>query len=142
MRSTSWLLAATIGLGALTGCGGGGDSDISKADFVAKANAICKKGNAAIEKEGSKLGADSGKDEISSFISDTLIPNVQGQIDDIRDLGFPKADKAKLESVFDGAQSTLDGIKDDPEKAIGSDDPFAETNKSFTDYGLTECASS
>ena len=131
MRSTSLLLAATIGLGALTGCGGGGggSTDISKPTFVKKANAICTKGNAAIAKAAGSLGANPGKDDISSFVTDTLVPNVQGQIDDIRDLGFPKADKDKLEGVFDGAQSTLDKIKDNPESAIGNDDPFAKTNQ-------------
>jgi hypothetical protein len=139
MRPTSWLLAATIGLAALTGCGGGGG--ISKAAFLKKANAICKKGNAELAKATSSIDP-SDKDAAISAIKDKVVPNIQGQIDDIRDVGFPKADKDKLGGIFDNAQSVLDKVKDDPEAIMSSDDPFADINKDFGAYGLTDCASS
>jgi hypothetical protein len=140
MRRTHLLLAATIGLGALSGCGG--DDSISKADFVKKANAICRKGDADLQKATSGLGQNSSKDEVVSAIKDKVVPNIQGQIDDIRGLGFPKADKDKLDGILDDAESVLGKVKDDPEGMMNSSDPFASINKSFVAYGLKDCGSS
>ena len=132
-RAIVLVLALTL----LVGCGGG--SDISKADFTKKANKICDAGNKKIADIGKSIGANPSADDVKKAVTDKLVPAVQDQIDKIRDLGFPKADKAKLTKIFDDSESALNKIKDDPETALNSGDPFGDINKQLNGYGLTSC---
>ena len=130
------VLAFILPLALLVGCGG---SDISKSEFVKKANKICADGNKKIEAAGKSLGDNPSEDDVKKAVTDKLVPAVQDQVDKIRDLGFPKADKAKLEKIFDDSQTALDKIKDDPETALNNADPFGSVNAKLKDYGLTAC---
>jgi hypothetical protein len=100
------LAAATVG----AGCGGDSvattipTSSITKAEFVKKANAICKPGAARLLSE---VTAYQKKhiDEVSvKLIPNTaraiIRPALQSQIDQIRNLGAPRGDASELEKFF------------------------------------------
>jgi len=146
------LVAAAIATGLLAaGCGGDDNdsgtttSSLTKPEFVAKANAICKNGNDQINQEGNATfskGKPTQADE-EKFATDTIIPNVQKQIDDIEALGAPAGDEAQVKAITDSAQKDLDAAKSDPTLFTDASkgDPFAATNKLANAYGLTVCGS-
>lgn len=133
---------------AVTGCGGGDGEDdsgadaaepISKADFIAQANTICADGSAEIETAADELGEAPTQDQIEQFATDTLVPNIQGQHDDIGALGAPEGDEDEVDAILAALQEGVDTVAGDP-STITSGDPFAEANELAGAYGLTECA--
>lgn len=153
MRSTvtrGMTLAATLTLVLVAaGCGSSSKSTtpkLTKAEFLAKGNAICKKGNdqinAAANKAFPKSKGKPSRTQMIKFATDTLIPSVQSQINGVKALGAPKGDEAKVNAIITTAQAALDRGKKDPAVFISNkSDPFAAANKLGKAYGLTVCAS-
>jgi hypothetical protein len=150
MRSIGIAAAVLLVIGAVAvaGCGGSDDTSstataISKDDFIAQADQICAAGNkadAAASKEAFS-GGQPTEAEVASYVTDSVVPSIQGQIDDIRALGAPEGDEAEVNSFLDTAQEALDQVEADPSAITTSgEDPFDQTNRLMTVYGITECA--
>ena len=134
------LAALASGLVA-AGCGDddGGEA-LSKEEFVVQGNAICARGNAEIGAAGEKVGGPPGTPEFDAFVTDTLAPNIQGQIDDIRALGPPEEDADQVNAMLDEVQAVVDRIAADPGFAAESkQDPLDPVTEDLVAYGLTEC---
>jgi hypothetical protein len=132
---------AALAAGLLAaGCGDDDDesSDLTHDEFVTQANEICTEGNAELEQTADPA-AGPGTAEFDAFVTDTLVPNVQGQIQDIRDLGIPDEDE-DLNATLDEAEEITNEIADDPAVLTEGGDPFAPVNDELTEAGLTECA--
>jgi hypothetical protein len=144
-RNLIFLLICFAATGLIaTGCGGGGDdaggdggTTQSKEEFLAQGNQICSEGNAALN--ASDGPADQSQESLDAFVADTLVPNIQGQIDDLRDLDPPDEGADEINSILDDAQADLDEIAADP-SSVG-DNSFSDVQSRFKDFGLTECAS-
>jgi hypothetical protein len=123
----------------VAGCGDGDDDTLSKSEFIAKADAICEKGNKEIEAAPSPAGGDRPSQQaLEQFATDTLIPNIQKQVNDIRALEPPEEDESQVDAILNSAQTSIDELKADPSK-ITDEDSFAEANKLARDYGLKVC---
>ena len=139
-RSLILVVVATLTLGLVTGCGDDGPSDAEvKRAYIAKGNAICEKGNAELAQAPEFDPTDDAA--FSGFVTDTLIPNVQGQIDQLRK-GIPEPDEDGVNGILDDAEAVLGTLEDDPMSLQGETDPFAEINDRLDTYGLTSCADS
>jgi hypothetical protein len=137
-------LAATAVLVPLAaGCGSSNDNEISKSEFLKKGNAICKKGNKEIEQTANKtFKGQPSPAELKKFATDTLIPNVRSQLDQIKALGAPKGDKDQVDAILNEANAALaKGEKDPTILTNEKKDPFKKANKLARDYGLTVCGS-
>ena len=143
-RKLIWLLTCAFAIGLIAaGCGdddddggdGGGEA-LTQEEFLAQGNEICAAGNAELEESEGPAGDDRASFE--TFVRDTLVPNIQGQIDDLRELDGPDEDEETLAGILDQAQTELDAIEADP-TSVG-DDSFADVQQQFTDLGLDECA--
>jgi hypothetical protein len=113
---------------------------LSREEFVAKANEICKQGNAELQgaaQESFGQGLATPEDH-NAFATETLVPNVQGQIDDISALGITKGDEDTVNGFLDEAEGILDQLERDPESFSGN--PFEQVNEDFAAYGVTACA--
>ena len=143
----------TVGLVA-AGCGSSSSSTstaaaLTKAEFLKKGNAICNKGNQQINKVAhqtfSKKKYPNGpppKSVQTKFVTDTVIPSVQSQIDGIKALGAPAGGEAQVKAIVDAAQSALDKAKADPTVLLqnnSKNDPFAKADQLTKAYGLTAC---
>jgi hypothetical protein len=106
---------------------------------VTQANEICTEGNAELEQAGQDIEGGPGSAGFEDFVTGTLVPNVQGQIQDIRDLGIPDEDE-DLNATLDEAEEITNEIADDPAVLTEGGDPFAPVNDELTEAGLTECA--
>ncbi len=113
---------------------------ISKAVFLAKANAICVRGNAKSKAARAKLGASPSEEQIVSFVRGTEVPAVQAQIDQIRALGAPAGDQATVKKMLDLAQQAVGRVKVVPTILTTGEDVFAPFAALAHPYGLTSCA--
>ena len=139
---------AAIALGA-AGCGGSDEEGsatenaaaLSKEDFIAQADQICTDGDASIDAAGQEQFA-SGQptdEELTQFFVDTVLPTIGDEIDEIRTLGVPEGDEELVTAVLDSAEQAVADATADPESLTGGSDPFAESNKLATAYGLEVC---
>jgi hypothetical protein len=136
---------------AVAGCGGGDDSSsstttaLSKEEFLKQGNQICADGNKTIDAASQDVfsGGKPSQSDIEAFVTDTLLPTVQTEVDGIRALGAPEGDEDQVTAIVDSAQQAIDDSKADPSLIAtnSSNDPFADTNKLANAYGLTECGS-
>jgi hypothetical protein len=132
----------------LAACNGGGGDRLTEEEFVEQANQICSEGNDRLDALAEELFADlgpgdapSGEDLEEYF--DTIVDDVQGQLDDIGDLNPPEELEDDVDALLSEAQSSLDDFKEQGSEALLSDDdPFAESNQMADDIGLTECGGS
>jgi hypothetical protein len=134
------LLAA---LGA-AGCGGSSSTKsttttaITKAEFVAKANAICGSADPALSAAGAKLATHPTPATIASVVKNTYVPSVEAQITGIRALGTPTGDQATVTRMLQLVQADLNKIKSHP--GLITTDVFGDFAKVAHPYGLTACA--
>ena len=149
-RNLILMLACLAATGLIAaGCGDddddGGDA-LTKEEFVTQGNKICTDGNAEIEAEAEEVFA-SGQptpEEELAFAEDSVVPNIQSQIDGLRDLTPPEEDEETVTEMLDAAQAALDRAEADPSllTSAGGEDVFVDVNVQLNDYGLTECGSS
>jgi hypothetical protein len=134
--------AAILAVGVVVvGCGGDDDT-LTKAQFIQQADAICKKGNKQIDAAAKNVFTTKQhptKAQLTEFSTGTLIPNIQGQVDDVRALNEPSEDEDQVNAFLDSAQSELDKGKQDP-LYMTTDKSFSETNKLGKAYGFKVCS--
>ncbi len=149
------LMAALVVGICVAGCGSSSDSTstettaaISKAEFVAKGNAVCVKGEKAQEAEINAYVKKNGlenrqptKAQNVEIVETILAPNIQSQIDGVKALGAPSGEEQQVNSALELSQQTLEKIEANPELAFGKQDPFTAAGKQLHALGLKECAS-
>jgi hypothetical protein len=149
-RNALWLLVAVMAMGLIAaGCGddddGGDDGGeaLSKEEYLAQGNAICKEGDAEINAAFEQAFGNSQPtpEQIESVVTETMIPNIQAQIDDLRE-GIPEGDEDQVNEMLDEAELALQDVTEDPSLATGDQDPFADVSAQLDEYGLTACGSS
>ena len=130
------------------GCGSSKKTP-TKAEFVRKGDLICAKANKAIEAKGRTLFGTSKQRppeaKMRQFAKDVLLPSVQSQHDQIKDLGSPKGDEDKVKAILDAVQEGIDKGKKDPSVLLRQDSqggPFAKADVLARDYGLKVCGQS
>jgi ABC-type phosphate/phosphonate transport system substrate-binding protein len=152
------LIAAVVAAAMLVaGCGGSSDdssaaTSISKEEFIAKADAVCKKGNEALEKELFKFLRKNRKggslrkpsvEQNEKFIETVLIPNLQKEIKELKALGVPEGDEEKVDAMIAALEEGLETAEDETETvAAGTADMvFGIASRLAGEYGLETCGS-
>jgi hypothetical protein len=148
----------TAGLVA-AGCGdSGGGGDVSKADYIAEADSLCKKLNDDAEKIGDELQQSvqgvKSEDELFEKITPKLeegLDLTRNGVEDFKNIEPPEADRAtidKLHGEMDKQVTLLEDVvaaaKDrDAQKftQIADEGEKADdrTNQLAADYGFKEC---
>ncbi len=148
------LLAALIVGGCVAGCGSSSTTTettavIAKAEFVAKGNAVCAKGEKAQEAEIKayikKHGLENkkpSKAQEAEIVETVLVPNIQSQIDGVKALGAPSGEEQQVNSALELSQQALEKIEANPELAFGKENVFAAAGKQLHALGLKKCAAS
>jgi hypothetical protein len=133
------LLALSLCSIAIAGCSDDDDGAeaLSEQDYVAQANEICREGNAELDQAAKSVQGGPGSADFDAFITDTLAPNIQDQIDGLRE-GIPEGDEERINGVLDDAEAVLDELEADP--SLITNDPFVQINKQLDSYGLAACA--
>lgn len=142
MKRTALLLPAlALALSSLAGCGGSDEEPLTHDEFVTQADKICADGSADLETAAADLGDAPTEEDISSFVDDTLVPNLQDQHDAIEDLAAPDDDQDAVDDMLSALQDAIDGLDDDPSMITGETNPFEDANAAADEVGLSECGS-
>jgi hypothetical protein len=138
--------ATTTETGATGATGAAGGEPLSKQQFIAQADEICKQGDKQIDQEAreffGELEQEPEAPELEQFATEVVVPNIQQQIDDLRSLSPPEGDEDEVSAILDAAQEGLDELEADPSSIDEGPDAggaFAEANRLAQDYGLKEC---
>jgi hypothetical protein len=101
--------ALLAGLG-IAACGPFGDGEeLSKAEFIARGDEICKEGRAKyleLQKEPPQSAAEAAE------LTRSLIEITEDEIDELRDLNAPPGSEDALEDYLDSRQAGLDVLED------------------------------
>jgi hypothetical protein len=138
----------------VAGCGSSdGDSTettgaLTKQQFIAKADAICKQGNVEIEEGFESFDAQNGipknqepsKAQGKEIVETVIVPSIHSQAEGIRALGFPSGDEGELSAMLDSLDEAVEEAAEDPESLFtAKSDPFAKPNELAQEYGLETC---
>jgi hypothetical protein len=143
-------MAATLSLAlCAAGCGGGGNSTstksaatvpaITRAEFVAKANAICASADPNLASENAKLAAlRPSPAVVVAAVKNVYVPSVEAQVANIKALGTPSGDQATVTRMLQLVEGDLSKVKANPR--LITTDVFGDFAKVAHTYGLTACA--
>jgi hypothetical protein len=132
--------------GLVVGCGSSSSDNststasLTKAEWIAKADAFCQAGNAQTNAAGRQQFGNQkpSQAQIQQFATATIIPGVQSQVDKIKALGAPAGDEQQVNTLISTVQADLDKAKSDP-SLITHGNAFADANKLAQQYGLKVC---
>jgi hypothetical protein len=139
-----------------SGCGGGSDEvsvttgSLSKAQFIARADALCRAARNQFDREYIAFGKEhkppastAGQEAwLSEIIKKILLPSYEPRFEDIGALGAPSGGEEQVSEFLTGFNQRLDEIKAEPTELSASPYPFKEVTKLAKAYGLTGCAQS
>ncbi len=129
---------------ALAGCGGSSYKGLSKADFVAQADAICKR--FADQRTAMVKGVDSNTNQQQAVevLQRLVFPSYHAEVKELRKLEPPEADRATvkrmLDAVDDGITRAEHDVQRDPAIVFARGyNPVADGRAQAKAYGLKEC---
>lgn len=138
------LLAALV----LAGCGGSSDDSsapaLTKAEFVAKGDAICERTDKRQATEFGVYVEENGENKSKAGEEDLVtnigLPAIRIEIEELRELGVPAGDEEEIAAILDEAEEAVEEAEEDPGKVLReADDPFREVEKLAKAYGFKEC---
>lgn len=150
------LIAALFGVLAIAlvaaGCGSSSDDStgastaLTKPELIKQGDAICEKGNKAIEAEAEEFAEENNVDtenptkaQQEEVIVDVVAPGVRKQVEEIGDLTPPSGDEAEIEAMVAAVEKGSDELESDPAKLIEGTNPLAQGSKLANAYGFKEC---
>ena len=139
------LTAVLVAALPAAGCGSSEDDALTKEEFIAQADAICKKAHDKFEKDFKAAFAGNpqpSQAQLNEFALSTLVPGVQGEIDDVSALEPPPGDEAEVNAIIDAVQGGVNKIKADPGVLSPKVkfDPQQKGHQLAKEYGMKECA--
>jgi uncharacterized protein YceK len=150
-RITAAMLGAGAALGILlSGCGSATSTTVAKkaaavhpagltkAQFIADANAICAKSDPLLSEATAKLAAVRSRTELAAIVDSTYVPAIEAQLRAIATLGMPQGEQAAVTGMLKLVQNDLARLRRDP--ALVNSDVFGDFARVAHPYGLTSCA--
>ena len=111
---------------------------LSKAEFVAKANAACTRSNGPLAATALKLASHPNPVEAEHLIAGTFIPEIKAQLSEIKALGTPAGGQATIATMDALLAGDIAKIAKNP--ALAGPAAFHDFAKVAHAYGLTACA--
>lgn len=144
-------LAAACGRdGAGGGAGGGGEAggeELSREEYLERADEICRRGNDELEKASQEAfaaipeGQTPTPEQFQDYARNTVVPMVRGQVEELRDLPPPEGGAAQVTEIYDAIDEALDELEENPSILTrGGADLFAEADELSRKYGYEVCA--
>lgn len=136
-----------LGLAALSGCGGGGESSgpLTAAQFKAEANKICshetKRLTTEVEEYAGKRNLKYRQANPKVFeeeAEEIFIPSVERKLDQLQELEGPAKDEQEVAKIVAAGEKALQEGRPDLAVLI-SGQALAEVRKLSASYGLKEC---
>ena len=152
-RAITLFVAALAAASLLAACGdddddgGGGEQALSKAEYIKQGDAICAEGDREIEQGAEEAFGDLEQGEqpspqaIGEFGQETVLPSLQEQIDQLRELPAPEGDEDEVNAIYDAADEGIRELREArPEQFVEKGDAaFEEANRLAGEYGFQNC---
>lgn len=151
-RAIHLLVAALAAGSLLAACGGddddgGGEQPLSKAEYIKQGDAICAAGDREIEQGAEEAFGDLERGQqpsaraIGEFGQETVLPSLQKQIDQLRELPAPEGDQDEVNAIYDAADEGIRELREGkPEDFVEKGDAaFEEANRLAGEYGFQNC---
>lgn len=140
------LIAAVAG-----GCGGSGDSataeTLTKAEFIKRADAICKRADAVQNKELRSYFAKRSDGNPSRTLNEEAIvkvglPPLRDEASELDALPAPEGDEEEIQAIVEGIEEAIEKSEKEPGALVSSNSagPFTAVGKLASEYGLKVCA--
>ena len=148
----AFVAAAIVVALVLVGCGGGDSSSaagsISKEEFIAKADAVCKKGTerlqaaiAGVLKNQPNITKVT-KGEQEKIVATVMVPNVSREVKELRAIGVPDGDDERVNAMIAALEEGVETAEQDPEAVTKSSDAiFGIASRIAGEYGVDACGS-
>jgi hypothetical protein len=147
MTARTVIGAVVVAAACAAGGAGCGDSKgPSKADYLAKAKAVCQRGNAALTAASQQAIAKVPPGEklsgpaIEEFVRNTVVPTIRNQIKELRAIEAPKGEKGHVEEIYAELDKGLDELEKAPAKLTDGSNVFATADTLAQKYGISVCA--
>jgi hypothetical protein len=139
-------LAAAVAVAAGCGAGEEGDGRLTKEEFIAAADAICKEANAKLD----ALGTPTTLEQIAKFAGDAITIQEEA-LADLKALKPPAADEATINEAYALLDQQLElgrqieaaakeGDQAKIQELVGEVQPIdSQADQIAQDYGLKEC---
>lgn len=112
---------------------------LTKAQFIAQANALCDAAAAGFaplkQRFGNLKNSSPSSSEVAAFVA-AYGPIVQNQINKTRALKPPKRDQSKITKMLQESQTALNAIKANPQLLGGATNPVLNADTLARAYGL------
>jgi hypothetical protein len=142
-------VGATLALAAgFAACDDDGAAPLTKAEYLQRANEICRSGDREIPARAEEFFAGYSRQhpptaaKEAQFVRDVVIPTHQRQLDDLRAIPIPEGDEDEVEPFLQAGQDFLHRLADEPslfiEQRVTPDLERASTTAAR--YGLEGCA--
>jgi hypothetical protein len=141
------VLTALAVCGGVSGCGGDSSAaPLTKAQFIAQADAICTRTDKSQETSlfayakthKDAMESKAGQEELFREIA---IPSLEDEKDQISELGVPKGDEAEIAAMIEGWEKGITTAEDDLlNLTTGSGGPFAKVDELAAKYGFKACS--
>lgn len=127
----------------VSGCGGGGSSSLTKAEFAKKADEICRRGEsersediqAAAQKFSGKKVTSAEQEEIIL----KALPSYEKEAQKIKELGAPEGAEKEAEALVAAMEEAVKNVKADPGTATTGSIPFKKANELAEEIGAKGC---
>lgn len=117
----------------------------SKAEFTARANELCEKRRNEIKKKSGEIftsaqeSGGSPEAALNSLIEDAVVPGLEGEIEELQELGVPEGNEDQVEEIIAAIESMLASAREDPQAFVKNPAEFNAANKVAVRYGLEAC---
>lgn len=137
-------LVVALALIAAVGCGSSSSPEpLTKAEFTKQGNEICAEAardRLKIISEVAETANPRGNQEpVQEEIIQKAMPTYEGATEQIAELGAPKGEEAKVETLVGAMEEAAERAKADPHTAVASNAPFRKADKAAQELGLKEC---
>lgn len=142
--TTTTTEAAATGASGASGTSGPKNVSPERAELIQQADEICGESDDEIEAAAEERFGDTKKEppvaEQEAFISETVVPNIQGQLDQLRELDPPEEDAEQWNGLLDDLEQAIGEVEADPSAVTGGEDgPFEDVNRQAAEFGLKVC---
>jgi hypothetical protein len=148
----SALLLILIAAVSTAGCGGDSGTTtsqteprLSKAEFIKKGNALCKKAVGEesevfvkFSQEEERQPGNLAVSELEDFATDTILPIAERMIEELSELKPPRPDQAEFDQVIAKFESGMEVAEETPSDFL-SGKAFKAADDAADSYGLTAC---
>jgi hypothetical protein len=146
-------IAVGLALAALvvTGCGGGGDSStatvsVSKAVFIKKVDAVCKRGTERMQKaildflKQHRNVQRPNKAQSEKLVGTAIVPSVKTELKELKALEAPEGDGDRVDAIISALEEGLETAEGNPEAVVASSDAvFGISGRLAAEYGAEVC---